>query len=85
MVVMVGGFTRGFWQVASGKLKAGRDRRQHMKLLLEPIIGINIGQAFSSRVKVLDLPEKLVIAKQPSLDGASEEGEFELHRLFEEA
>lgn len=48
---------------SGGATAAQRRQRQHLKTLLQPIMGVNVGQTWKEDVRVRNLPERLFLAQ----------------------
>lgn len=68
-----------------GTSTAQRKRRQRLRELLQPIIGINVGQAWKDEVRVRDLPERLFLARMapPKEDDDDGTGAAIFQTIFE--
>ncbi|EDQ91523.1 uncharacterized protein MONBRDRAFT_31509 [Monosiga brevicollis MX1] len=65
------------------ELRNTKPIRLRMKSLLDGTIGVNVGQVYNARPKVLDLPQKLVLARQPTAD-EDDDPDLQISALFDE-
>ena len=69
-----------------GEPTGGKLVRAEFKRLLQPLIGINVGQALRHEVKITDLPDTMFaargkMAKKPILNGDSDD-EADMSHFF---